>query len=144
MKIITLLFMSALMAISCAPTKPDPIASVFPRVISPGWKVSGDGQPSMDVTGFSRVTYTRDGAPDDVAEVYFLGSKGTAVQGGNEESVTIMGKAVATYASGNEDPAFSTQPVQLTSPNGKTAYYSFQFHGENFYKNRQKIPQFGW
>ncbi|NJM36768.1 MAG: hypothetical protein HC845_02230 [Akkermansiaceae bacterium] len=102
------------------------------------------GQPELDMTGFSRVTYVRDGAPDDLAEVYFLGSKGTPVETEEKETITVMGKTVKTYGSGNEEPAFSTQPVQLTAPDGKTAYYSFQFHGKNLFKNREKIPQFGW
>lgn len=54
-----------------------------------------------------------------------------------------MVQKVQTYPSGNEDPAFATQPIQLTAPNGKSAYYSFQFNNEHLCKTRE-IPQFGW
>ena len=116
---------------------------VYPRVISPGWRVQGDGKPSMDVSGVRRVGYVKIGAPDDVAEVFYHGQDNSRITTDDKSSVTIMGRKVQTYGSGNEDVAFATQPILLTSPGGKSAYYSFQFHNENLYKTR-KIPQFGW
>jgi hypothetical protein len=50
---------------------------------------------------------------------------------------------VQTYDSGNEDVAFATQPIRLKAPNGKTAFYSFQFNNQRLYKSRE-IPEFGW
>ena len=116
---------------------------VYPRVISAGWRVQGDGKPSMDVSGVNRVGYVKIGAPDDVAEVFHHGRDHSRITTDDKNSVTIMGQKVQTYGSGNEDVAFATQPILLTSPGGKSAYYSFQFHNENLYKTR-KIPQFGW
>ena len=116
---------------------------IYPRVISPGWRVQGDGKPSMDVSGVRRVGYVKIGAPDDVAEVFHHGQDNSRITTDDKSSVTIMGRKVQTYGSGNEDVAFATQPILLTSPGGKSAYYSFQFHNENLYKTR-KIPQFGW
>jgi hypothetical protein len=118
-------------------------SAVFPRVISSGWHRLGDSTPEMDVTGFSRITYQKNDAPKDVVEVYYHGMDGSQITTDDKSSVTIMGKKVQTYDSGNEDPAFATQPFLLTAPNGKSSYYSFQFNNANLYKTRA-IPQFGW
>ncbi|MEO8616404.1 MAG: hypothetical protein ABI600_14765 [Luteolibacter sp.] len=117
--------------------------AILPRVTTPGWHVQGDGKPSLDVTGYSRVGYVKDGSPKDVVEVFFHGQENPRIQTDSKESVTIMGHKLQTYSSGNEDPAFATQPIQLTAPDGKSAYYSFQFNNEHLYKSRQ-IPEFGW
>jgi hypothetical protein len=117
--------------------------AVFPRIISPGWQVMGGGKPSMDVSGFSRVSYVRQGAPDDIVEIFYHGKKDHRIITDDPSTVTIMGKTVQTYGSGNENVAFATQRFILTAPNGKSAYYSFQFNNENLY-NTRKIPDFGW
>ena len=117
--------------------------AVFPRVTSPGWRALGNAKPSMDVSGVSRVSYVRDGAPKDVVEIFYHGQNNSRITTDDKSSVTVMGQKVQTYGSGNEDVAFATQPILLTAPNGKSAYYSFQFNNENLYKTR-KIPQFGW
>ncbi|MEO5716850.1 MAG: hypothetical protein ABIT37_25445 [Luteolibacter sp.] len=117
--------------------------ATLPRVITPGWHVQGDGKPYLDVTGYSRVGYVKDGSPKDVVEVFYHGQDNPRVQTEEQEFVTIMGRKLQTYSSGNEDPAFATQPVLLAAPNGKSAYYSFQFNNEHLYKTRQ-IPGFGW
>ena len=117
--------------------------AVFPRVISPGWRVMGDGKPLMDVSGFSRVSYVKDGAPKDIVEIFYHGKKDHRIITDDPSTVTIMGKTVQTYGSGNENVAFATQRLLLTAPNGQSAYYSFQFNNENLYKSR-KIPDFGW
>jgi hypothetical protein len=118
-------------------------AAILPRVTTPGWRAQGGGKPFLDVTGYSRVSYVKDGSPDDVVEVFYHGKDNPRVDTDSPESVTIMGRKVQTYASGNEDPAFATQPILLTAPDGKSAYYSFQFHNGHLYKTRE-IPQFGW
>lgn len=117
--------------------------ATLPRVITPGWHVLGDGKPSLDVTGYSCVSYVRDAAPKDVVEVFYHGQDNPRINTNTQEYVSIMGQKIQTYSSGNEDPAFATQPILLTSPNGKSAYYSFQFNNMHLYKTRQ-IPQFGW
>jgi len=117
--------------------------AVFPRVISPGWHALGNGRPEMDLSGFSRVSYVKDGAPKDVVEVFYHSQKNSRITTDDKSFVTIMGRKVQTYPSGNEDPAFATQPILLTAPNGKSAYYSFQFNNEHLYKTR-RIPEFGW
>ena len=145
-----------LCAVSCVETDPasatqsmvidrekEAAAATLPRVISPGWHVQGDGKPLLDVTGYSRVGYVKDGAPKDVVEVFYHGKDNPRINTNDQEFVTIMGQKVQTYGSGNEDPAFATQPILLTAPNGKSAYYSFQFNNEHLYKTRE-IPQFGW
>lgn len=117
--------------------------ATLPRVISPGWHVQGDDKPYLDVTGYSRVGYVKDGSPKDVVEVFYHGQDNPRIQTDSPESVIVMSQKLQTYSSGNEDPAFATQPVLLTTPNGKSAYYSFQFNNEHLYKTRQ-IPEFGW
>lgn len=117
--------------------------AVFPRVISPGWRVMGDGKPSMDVSGFSNVSYVKEGAPDDIVDIFYHGKKDHRIITDDPSTVTIMGKTVQTYGSGNENVAFATQRLLLTAPNGKSAYYSFQFNNKNLYESR-KIPEFGW
>jgi hypothetical protein len=117
--------------------------AVFPRVVSPGWHALGNGKPEMDVSGISRVSYVKDGAPKDVVEVFYHGRNNSRITTDDKSSVTVMGQKVQTYGSGNENVAFATQPILLTAPNGKSAYYSFQFNNEHIYKTRQ-IPQFGW
>lgn len=117
--------------------------ATLPRVITPGWRVLGDGKPSLDVTGYSRVSYVREGAPKDVVEVFYQGQDHQRIDTDAQEFVTIMGQKVQTYGSGNEDVAFATQPILLTAPNGKSAYYTFQFNHDHLYKTRD-IPQFGW
>jgi hypothetical protein len=117
--------------------------AIYPRVISPGWRVMGNGKPEMDVSGISRVSYVRDGAPDDVAHVYYHGRKNSRITTDDPSSVIIMGQKVETYGSGNEIAAFATQPILLTAPNGKSAYYTFEFDNEHLYQTRD-IPQFGW
>jgi hypothetical protein len=117
--------------------------AVFPRVISPGWRVMGSGKPEMDVSGVSRVSYVRNGAPKDVVEIFYHGQNNSRITTDDKSSVTVMGQNVQTYGSGNEDVAFATQPLLLTAPNGKSAYYTFQFNHEHLYKTRD-IPQFGW
>ncbi|MES2437721.1 MAG: hypothetical protein V4584_01555 [Verrucomicrobiota bacterium] len=117
--------------------------AVFPRVISPGWHALGNGRPEMDVSGISRVSYVRDGAPKDVVEIFYHGRNNSRITTDDKSSVTVMGQKVQTYGSGNEIAAFATQPILLTDPNGKSAYYTFQFNNENLYKTRD-IPQFGW
>ncbi len=121
----------------------DAQSATLPRVISPGWHVQGDGKPSLDVTGYSRVGYVKDGSPKDVVEVFYHGRDNPRINTQDQEFVTVMGQKLQTYSSGNEDPAFATQPVLLTAPNGKSAYYSFQFNNEHLYKTRQ-IPEVGW
>jgi len=157
MKSPTLLALSAtasLLAISCetrTPTYQEVVSkleketkgAVFPRVISPGWRALGNGKPEMDVSGVSRVSYVRNGAPDDVVEIFYHGQDSSRITTDDKSSVTIMGQKVQTYGSGNETVAFATQPILLTAPNGKSAYYSFQFNNEHLYKSRE-IPQFGW
>lgn len=118
-------------------------SATLPRVITPGWHTLGDGKPLLDVTGYSRVSYVKDGSPNDFVEVYYHGQDNPRIQTDSSESVTVMGQKLQTYTSGNEDPAFATQPVRLTAPNGRSAYYSFQFNNEHLYKTRQ-IPEFGW
>ena len=147
---------ASLLVISCQTQKPTPTyqevisrlekeaeGAAYPRVISPGWRALGNGRPEMDVSGISRVSYVRGGAPKDVVEVFYHGQKNSRITTDDKSSVTIMGQKVQTYGSGNEDVAFATQPILLTAPNGKSAYYSFQFNNEHLYKTRD-IPQFGW
>lgn len=117
--------------------------AVFPRVTSPGWRALRNGRPEMDVSGFSRVSYVRDGSPEDVVEVFYHGDKNHRITTDDPSSVTVMGQRVQTYDSGNEDVAFATQPILLKAPNGKSAFYSFQFNNQRLYKSRD-IPQFGW
>ena len=117
--------------------------AAFPRVISPGWRVLGYGKPEMDVSGISRVSYVKNGAPKDVVEIFYHGQKNHRITTDDPSSVTVMGQKVQTYGSGNEDVAFATQPILLTAPNGKSAYYTFQFNNEHLYKTRE-IPQFSW
>lgn len=104
--------------------------AVFPRVITPGWRVMGNGKPEMDVSGVSRVSYVRNGAPNHVVEIFYHGQNNSHITTDDKSSVTIMGQNVQTYGSGNEDVAFATQPILLTVPNGKSAYYTFQFNNE--------------
>lgn len=145
---------AGLLAVSCetrTPTYQEVITkleketkgAVFPRVISPGWRALGNGRPEMDVSGISRVSYVRNGAPEDVVEIFYHGQNESRITTDDKSSVTIMGQKVQTYGSGNEIAAFATQPVLLTAPNGKSAYYTFQFNNERLYKTRD-IPQFGW
>lgn len=117
--------------------------AVFPRVTSPGWRVMGDGKPEMSVRGVSTMSYVKNGAPDDTVIITYHGQKNPRITTDDKSSVTVMGKNVQTYGSGNEIVAFATQPVLLTAPNGKSAYYTFEFNNENLYHTR-KIPQFGW
>ena len=117
--------------------------ATLPRVITPGWHVQGDGKPSLDVTGYSRVGYVKDGSPKDVVDVFYHGQDNPRVKTDSADSVIILGQKIQTYGSGNEDVAFATQPIQLTAPNGRSAFYSFQFNNEHLYKTRQ-IPEFGW
>ncbi len=153
------LFLSAtasLLVVSCATQKPTPTyqevisklekeaqGARFPRVVSPGWRALGNGKPEMDVSGISRVSYVKNGAPDDVVEVFYHGQNNSRITTNDPSSVTIMGQKVQTYGSGNEIVAFATQPMLLTAPNGKSAYYTFQFNNERLYRSRE-IPQFGW
>ncbi|MGL5017920.1 MAG: hypothetical protein ACRDBP_07290 [Luteolibacter sp.] len=117
--------------------------AVFPRVTSPGWRVMGNGKPEMSVSGVSSMSYVRNGAPDDTVIIYYHGQKNPRITTDDKSSVTIMGQKVQTYGSGNETVAFATQPIRLTDPNGKSAYYTFEFNNENLYKTRD-IPEFGW
>lgn len=121
----------------------DAAKATLPRVITPGWRVLGDGKPSLDVTGYSRVSYVKEGAPKDVVEVFYQGQDHQRIDTDAQEFVTIMGQRVQTYGSGNEELAFATQPILLTAPDGKSAYYTFQFNNDQLYKTRN-IPQFGW
>lgn len=147
---------TGLLAASCAPpdtaetyrntgAKRETAALVapFPRVVSPGWRVMGNGKPSLDVTGYCRVSWVRDGSPQDVVEVFYHGSDNPRVTTDDSSTVTVMGRSLQTYDSGNEDPAFATQPVWLTAPDGRSGYYSFQFHNRHLHKTRD-IPRFGW
>jgi hypothetical protein len=117
--------------------------AVFPRVTSPGWRALGNGKPEMDVSGISRVSYVKNDAPEDVVEIFYHGQNNSRIITDDKSFVTIMGRKVQTYGSGNETVAFATQPILLTATNGKSAYYSFQFNNEHLYKSR-KIPDFGW
>jgi hypothetical protein len=147
---------ACLLVVSCETQKPTPTyqevisklekenqGAVFPRVISPGWHALGNGRPEMDVSGISRVSYVRDGAPEDVVEIFYHGQNNSRITTDDKSSVTVMGQKVQTYGSGNEIAAFATQPMLLTAPNGKSAYYTFQFNNERLYKTRD-IPRFGW
>ncbi|MES2660308.1 MAG: hypothetical protein V4689_16920 [Verrucomicrobiota bacterium] len=144
------------LVISCETQKPAPTyqevisklekdaqGAVFPRVISPGWSALGNGKPEMDVSGVSRVSYVKNGSPKDVVEIFYHGQDNHRITTDDKSSVTVMGQKVQTYGSGNEIAAFATQPILLTAPNGKSAYYTFQFNNERLYKSRD-IPQFGW
>jgi hypothetical protein len=147
---------AAFWAVSCQAQNPAPSyqevvsnlervakGAVFPRVISPGWRALGNGRPEMDVSGISRVSFVRNSAPKDVVDIFYHGQDNHRIRTDDPEFVTIMGHKVQTYSSGNEDVAFATQPIRLTAPNEKSAFYSFQFHNERLYKTRD-IPQFGW
>ncbi len=142
--------------VSCETQKPTPTfeeviskveketqGAVFPRITSPGWRVMGNGKPEMSVSGVSTMSYVKNGASDDTVIIYYHGQKNSRITTDDKSSVTVMGQKVQTYGSGNEIVAFATQPMLLTAPNGKSAYYTFEFNNENLYKTRD-IPQFGW
>ena len=57
----------------------------LPHVITPGWRVLGDGKPSLDVTGYSRVGYVKDGSPKDVAEVFYHGQDNPRIETNSTE-----------------------------------------------------------
>ncbi len=104
----------------------------------------------MEVTGGQAISYVKPGkAPGHVSVVYegknprfpeirdFAGKR--AVDG----QLTIMGQHVDFYGSGNEDPEISTQPMQLTSPAGDTAWFSFSFSAKEHLQGKN-IPAFTW
>lgn len=155
-KLLVLSTAASFLAVSCAPQNTTPTyeeviskveketqGAVFPRVTSPGWRVMGNGNPEPSVSGASAMSYAKIGAPDDTVIIYYHGQKNHRITTDDPSSVTIMGQKVQTYGSGNEIVAFATQPIRLTAPNGKSAYYTFEFNNENLYKTRD-IPQFGW
>lgn len=61
----------------------------------------------------------------------------------SDGQMTIMGKRVDFYGSGNEDAEISTQPMQLTSPAGDTAWFSFSFSAKE-HLGGKNIPAFTW
>ena len=155
-KLLVLSTAAGFLVASCETQKPTPTyqevisqleketqGAVFPRVISPGWRAMGNGKPEMSVSGVSAMSYVKNGAPDDTVIIYYHGQKNPRITTDDKSSVTVMGQKVQTYGSGNEIVAFATQPILLTAPNGKSAYYTFEFNNENLYKTRE-IPEFGW
>lgn len=61
----------------------------------------------------------------------------------SDGTLTVMGQQVAFYGSGNEDPAISTQAMQLTDPMGRTGWFTFNFSAPEHLKGKN-IPTFGW
>lgn len=61
----------------------------------------------------------------------------------SDGKLPIMGQMVDFYGSGNETAEISTQPVQLTTPGGGTAWYSFSFSSKE-HLNGKNIPAFTW
>lgn len=58
-------------------------------------------------------------------------------------AVTVMGRKVASYDSGNEEPELSTEPITLTAPDGRTATYCIVFGGSKPDIGK-RVPVIGW
>ncbi|BCU75858.1 hypothetical protein [Luteolibacter sp. LG18] len=58
-------------------------------------------------------------------------------------TVTVMGRQLATYDSGNEDPELTTEPFSLTAPDGRTATYCLVLGGAQG-GLAKRVPVVGW
>jgi len=58
-------------------------------------------------------------------------------------SITVMGRQVAFYDSGNEEPELSTEPFALTAPDGRAATYCLVFGGSKA-GIAKRVPVIGW
>ena len=114
----------------------------FPRITSSGWQRT-QTKPELGLNGLPCVRYRNAADRSTSVEIYFHGKAPQWVKTTEPEFVTIMGQKVQTYGSGNEVVAFATQPFLLTTPDGASNYYTFDFTGDNLYKSR-KIPGFSW
>jgi hypothetical protein len=101
----------------------------------------------MLVTGQQAITYVKPSGGS--VEIAYEGKNKprniTSFDGtyASDGTLNIMGQQVAYYGSGNEDPAISTQAIQLTDPTGRTGWFSFNFSAPEHLKGKN-IPSFGW
>ena len=106
--------------------------------------------PSMEVTGGQAMTYVKPGKAHGHVNIVYEGKnprfpviRDYAGKLASDGQMTIMGQRVDFYGSGNEDMEISTQPMQLTSPAGDTAWFSFSFSAKEHLEGKN-IPAFTW
>jgi hypothetical protein len=103
--------------------------------------------PSMLVTGQQAISYIKPtGGSVDIAYEGKSKPRDITTYDGRysrDGTLSIMGQQVAYYFSGNEDPAITTQALQLTDPAGRQGWFSFQFSAPEHLKGKN-IPAFQW
>ena len=125
------------------------VPSVWPRCpsLESSWgKAHG---PAMILRGRQAITYVKPGERNCQVSIIYEGTttareiRGFDGKRASDGKLTIMGQEVDFYGSGNEVAEISTQPVQLTSPGGDTAWFTFDFSCEEHLKGKN-IPAFTW
>lgn len=106
--------------------------------------------PSSQLNGRQAMTYVKPGTRGSHVLVIYEGRnprfpeiRDFAGKHASDGQLTILGRSVDFYGSGNEDPEISTQPMQLTSPDGQTGWFSFDFSSPEHLKGKN-IPVFTW
>jgi hypothetical protein len=61
----------------------------------------------------------------------------------SDGQLTVMGRVVDFYGSGNEEPEIATQAIALTLPGGGTGWFTFEFSAKEHLKGKN-IPVFTW
>lgn len=149
---------AALTLSACVTTEPTaPPAAESTSALPPAWPRSPGLEaqwgppsgPSLQLDGTQGMHYSDPAKRGNYAVVSYMGTAqpreirhfdGKLASDGQ---MTIMGQTVDFYGSGNEDAAISTQPVQLTFPNGSQGWFTFTFAAPQHLKGKN-IPAFIW
>jgi hypothetical protein len=158
MKLTAVVFLSLFSLVAC--TAPAPTSSArqamggelpaqWPQ--SPGLaKNWGPAKgPSLHLNGHQQMEYLKPDGSGSVSIVYegknprFPEIRDFNGMRASDGQMMILGQRVDFYGSGNEEPEISTQPMQLTSPEGETGWFTFSFSSKEHLKGKN-IPVFTW
>lgn len=143
--------------ISCAERLPTDPTVVKPANLPRQWPRSAaletswgkPAGPRLTVLGVPALTYSDPENGDRYVQVSYLGQTepqtirsfdGTFATDGK---LTVMGKTVDFYGSGNEIAEISTQPVHLAAPSGWSGWFTFTYSSKEHLKGRN-LPAISW
>ena len=125
------------------------LPKVWPRC--PEWeKLCGPAKgPDLWLTGKQAMIYIKPGKDHDSIRIIYEGkNKPREIRNmdgtySSDGKIAILGQQVDFYGSGNEEPEISTQPTLLTSPDGWSGWFSFDFSSREHLQGKN-IPAFAW
>lgn len=159
MKLILTSILAVFSLAACVTTPVAPSAPVSVRDDLPGaWPRSAALEsswgpasgPAQQMNGRQALTYVKPGERGNYVMVTYEGKsprfpeiRDFSGKRASDGQLTVMGQRVDFYGSGNEVAEITTQPMQLTSPDGHTGWFTFSFSSKDHLKGKN-LPVFNW